>query len=455
MNQIMLKIRTYQTSPVGQIILGILQFLPYFLIIITLKTILIFMFLNSYSYDNQTNSAQFSDYGINVQDSKGELSKNPEDRAKLLARALTPSNANRTPENTMWLFFNRIPRTGGQTIVSLLKSLSIDRDLQHQEHEYMTPWQRLMRHDEQKNLATWFEYNTWPISYDRFAMYIDFEFFMSDYAPSKPAYFTMVRDPVEKFISYYHSKRIDSERSKFEMSLRERQKSGLGRKWYWRTVDECVLEKDDECDFREGKLDFLSAISFLCGQEEECLQFGNKGALQMAKFHAEYDYSVVGLLEDLNTTLIVLEDYLPLFFSGAFQRYWDKDFKTKKENKNPKSYEEPSEKVIKILRDKFALELELYEFLRQRLAKQFSQIDKEMIMKRPLIKKAAIKSLGPLDRFQIELRHLEKNRNDFQRLNGKKENRDDAIEVEHQDPDEMPVLDAQGNIPGYNVLINE
>lgn len=46
------------------------------------------------------------------------------------------------------------------------------------------------------------------------------------------------------------------------------------------------------------------------------------GALQRAKKAVERHYAVVGVLEDLNSTLTVLENYIPLFFKGATQVYW-------------------------------------------------------------------------------------------------------------------------------------
>jgi uncharacterized membrane protein len=50
--------------------------------------------------------------------------------------------------------------------------------------------------------------------------------------------------------------------------------------------------------------------------------FNTPGALQRAKKAVERHYAVVGVLEDLNSTLTVLENYIPLFFKGATQVYW-------------------------------------------------------------------------------------------------------------------------------------
>lgn len=46
------------------------------------------------------------------------------------------------------------------------------------------------------------------------------------------------------------------------------------------------------------------------------------GALERAKHAVESQYAVVGVLEDLNTTLSVFEKYIPRFFSGAAEVYY-------------------------------------------------------------------------------------------------------------------------------------
>lgn len=42
----------------------------------------------------------------------------------------------------------------------------------------------------------------------------------------------------------------------------------------------------------------------------------------MAKENVEKNYAVVGILEEINMTLTVLEHYVPRFFKGAKSLYW-------------------------------------------------------------------------------------------------------------------------------------
>lgn len=52
--------------------------------------------------------------------------------------------------------------------------------------------------------------------------------------------------------------------------------------------------------------------------------FNTVGALERAKFAVEQQYAVVGVLEDFNTTLSVLEKYVPRFFEGVRDIYASK-----------------------------------------------------------------------------------------------------------------------------------
>ena len=52
--------------------------------------------------------------------------------------------------------------------------------------------------------------------------------------------------------------------------------------------------------------------------------FNTEFALQKAKENVEKNYAVVGILEELNITLTVLEHYIPKFFKGAKDLYWSK-----------------------------------------------------------------------------------------------------------------------------------
>uniref|UniRef100_A0A6A7GCH2 Heparan sulfate 2-O-sulfotransferase pipe-like n=1 Tax=Hirondellea gigas TaxID=1518452 RepID=A0A6A7GCH2_9CRUS len=327
-------------------------------------------------------------------------------RLEETSTSIVATASNRTPD-TLWLFYNRIPRTGGHTLVALLQTLGADLDYQHQEHAYRTSWQRLLSAEEQKNLATWFEYNLWPKTYDRLALFVNFTAYRSSYERQRPATVTLLRDPIAQFSSQFHHRRTHTDTAKKNMAAREKQSPGSGRRWYWRGLEACVLEEDDECLLANGQPDFQRSIPFLCGQHQRCLLRGERWALQRAKFMVEYEYSVVGVLEEWNNTLAVLEHYLPAFLQGATQRYWSIEHaEDRHKEKNPRKSKPLSSRAIRVLKSKLGLEYELYEFCKQRLALQYAKVAPLLQHTTPLPPlKEPKKQLSAWDRFQIELNY--------------------------------------------------
>ncbi|ROT67495.1 Heparan sulfate 2-O-sulfotransferase [Penaeus vannamei] len=95
-------------------------------------------------------------------------------------------------------------------------------------------------------------------------------------------------------------------------------------------------------------------------------EVGDRRALQMAKYHAEMFYSVVGVLEDMAATYRVLRHYLPRFFMRSFRT----EIVTGNQRHN--AHETASTPTVlnatKALMKSFLKEdYELYYFLRQRL----------------------------------------------------------------------------------------
>ena len=130
---------------------------------------------------------------------------------------------------------------------------------------------------------------------------------------------------------------------------------------------------------------------FFCGHSEDCVGFNTEKALNMAKENVEKHYAVVGVLEEMNKTLTVLEHYVPRFFKGArdvyyskFQKshklldnfYWILDEVQKYSKINRNIYKPPvSEETKKIVRQNFTREIEFFEFCKQRLHKQYMALN--------------------------------------------------------------------------------
>lgn len=129
---------------------------------------------------------------------------------------------------------------------------------------------------------------------------------------------------------------------------------------------------------------------FFCGHDEACTPFNTDGALQRAKLAVEKHYAVVGVLEDLNTTLKVLEHYVPRFFQGATEIYYGNktvinisspfsqlisDQISRYSTINRNTFKPPVDEDVKdIVRKNFTKEIEFYEFCKQRMHKQFKAL---------------------------------------------------------------------------------
>lgn len=149
---------------------------------------------------------------------------------------------------------------------------------------------------------------------------------------------------------------------------------------FLKDFDTCVLEGNDpECTFAEGDMtdgigDHRRQMVWFCGHDKECRPFNTQGALERSIHSVETQYSVVGLLEDMKTTIAVLEKYIPRFFAGASEIYFNDMVEFREINKN--KFKPPvSDEVKKLLRKNFTREYDFYEFCKKRLYTQFLAVN--------------------------------------------------------------------------------
>ncbi|KAK1125291.1 hypothetical protein K0M31_005664 [Melipona bicolor] len=188
----------------------------------------------------------------------------------------------------------------------------------------------------------------------------------------QPIYINIVRDPVERVISWYYYVRapwyyVERKQIFPDLPLPD-------PNWLKKDFESCVLKADRECRYLEGEIhegigDHRRQTLFFCGHSEKCTPFNTVGALERAKMAVEKHYAVVGVLEDVNTTLTVLENYIPRFFRGATDVYYDEVNAFTRINRN--FFKPPvSEEVKDMVRGNFTREIEFYQFCKQRLYKQ-------------------------------------------------------------------------------------
>eukprot|EP00095_Tigriopus_kingsejongensis_P009155 maker-scaffold798_size95657-snap-gene-0.19 protein:Tk09155 transcript:maker-scaffold798_size95657-snap-gene-0.19-mRNA-1 annotation:"GK19630" len=270
--------------------------------------------------------------------------------------------------NGKTLIFNRIAKTGSQSITELLMQLKkrngIKLEVVLRQVEYLLePPQMVSSFVEQIDGTS--EAKAWVRHYNFFDM--------TEYgARWNPIYINMVRDPVDRVISYFYYRRAAWNIVERKMAYPN---DPLPNPDFLRKdFDTCVLEGDSECVYQSGSNilehdDHRSQVMAFCGHDWFCTEFNSREALNRAKENVEKFYSVVGVLERMNDTLAVMEAELPAIFSGAQSTYYGAQEIKRKQMRN--AYKLPvSEKVMELVRANFTQEIEFYEFCRARLQKQ-------------------------------------------------------------------------------------
>jgi len=264
------------------------------------------------------------------------------------------------------LFFNRVPKVGSQTTMELLKSLSIKNNFHyHKDRTQKVETIKLTYNEENRlsKLVNSFQPSSVYVKHVCFTNFTKFNLPM-------PIYVNMVRDPVERVISWYYYVRapwyfVERKRAFPDLPL-------PNPNWLKKDYDTCVRRGDKECRYQDGdeRDDFGQLTEFFCGQDDDCTGFNTEVAMRKAKENVEKHYAVVGVLEELNKTLTVLEHYVPRFFKGAKDVYWNEVQLFSKINRN--IYKPPvAEATKEIVRKNFTRELEFFDFCKQRLHKQY------------------------------------------------------------------------------------
>ncbi|XP_017957433.1 heparan sulfate 2-O-sulfotransferase pipe-like isoform X3 [Drosophila navojoa] len=282
------------------------------------------------------------------------------------------------------LFFNRAAKVGSEAMLELFIALvDFNDDLELERSGLREPTVRQMNKQAQREAAELVAGLDEGTFYIRHINWLDF----SEFDLPLPIYINMVRDPVERVISWFYYARSSYKNAiEYRKSPNKRIKP---ESWYKKNFNECVRSGDPECQYVPHTVkDFIPNFKrqslFYCGHHDDCLPFNSPTAVQMAKEHVERDYAVVGSWEDTNITLTVLERYIPRFFRGAKLMYEMHTNKITNRNKNKrKPYIEPE--VKEMIRRNFTHEYEFYHFCKQRLYKQYLALNLHELEKHGLL----------------------------------------------------------------------
>lgn len=189
------------------------------------------------------------------------------------------------------VFFMRLPKCASTSFVNLLKSVSASSSFQF----IFNPsgaynWDVMAT----RKVVSLIQSKGGQVIYARHFYYVNFK----PFGLTNFTYFTVIREPLSRFISsylYYHH----SPKRHIQNMLKPEHRN--------ETLLECISREHNGCSHN-----WLT--KYFCGHEKFC-EFGEGKALAVAKENLKQGFAVVGVLEQLNLTLKVLNKVLPDYFT--------------------------------------------------------------------------------------------------------------------------------------------
>ncbi|XP_022106316.1 heparan sulfate 2-O-sulfotransferase 1-like [Acanthaster planci] len=262
----------------------------------------------------------------------------------------TPSISNKPNTDDFVVIYNRVPKTGSTSFTGIAYDLCHTNKFNVLHINTTRNMHTMSVADQMKfvsNVTSWTAKK--PAFYHGHLAFIDFGSFGSS---QQPLYINIIRRPLDRLVSYYYFLRNgDDLRPKLK---RARQQGHTNKE----TFDQCVARRGYDCS--EQKL--WIQVPFFCGHAQECWVPGSRWALEQAKFNLANHYLLVGVTEELEDFVIMLESALPSMFRGAVDlfRTGQKSHLRKTANKL-----KPSDETIEFFKSSpiWEVEEEFYNFV--------------------------------------------------------------------------------------------
>ncbi|XP_070562698.1 uronyl 2-sulfotransferase-like [Ptychodera flava] len=250
--------------------------------------------------------------------------------------------------NETRVIFNRVSKVGSRSLLNVIMRLSQKLEFKRERSPVFV--KVFLNETGEKIFIKEIEALEPPYIYDRHLDYVDFETYGS---AVKPVWINLTRDPVSRLVSFYYYTRFGDSFSVPEWTGAPED--------FNQTFDECVLNNKYECSTENT----FRVVPYFCGQKDEC-RTPSRWAIEQAKKNVVEKFLFVGITEQFNSTLVILERLLPKFFEGALEAY-KVTLSSIRDQFKSKSKIEPSEEALKIQRERMALEVEFYEFVKKRM----------------------------------------------------------------------------------------
>ncbi|CBY07784.1 unnamed protein product [Oikopleura dioica] len=251
-----------------------------------------------------------------------------------------------------FVVYNRVPKCASMSMTTLSYKLGGKNNFKV-ESPYEPGEKPEKTITEQREFVDFLQNQEPPYMYIRHQYYIDFSELNEDFSA---AYINMIRDPIDRFESFYYFSRFGNEKGgggNARLSDEQRNES----------VDECVAKRRRECTQPVWQV-----VPYFCGMDAECNNRHIR-AVQIAKEHIEENYLFVGTLEEMNLSLGILEKLLPSFFGGARELTGTDESQNMKTQTKTLNKKKTSSETREWLKENTSLKLEyeLYDFVVKRL----------------------------------------------------------------------------------------
>lgn len=200
------------------------------------------------------------------------------------------------------IIYNRVPKTGSTSFMGVAYDLC-SRNNFNVLHINTTRNSHVLSLSDQvrfvHNVTNWTAKK--PGLYHGHIAFLDFKRFGIS---KQPIFINIVRKPLDRLVSYYYFLRYGDDFRPYVVRRRQGNKM---------TFDDCVLKREKDCDPENMWLQ----VPFFCGHYAECWVPGSEWALSQAKLNLVQHYFLVGVTEELQDFIALLEAALPRFFQGA------------------------------------------------------------------------------------------------------------------------------------------
>lgn len=193
---------------------------------------------------------------------------NDEDENTAFINANALNNTKKSKVNV--LIFNRVPKVGSQSLMQLMIRLGQINNFQHSRDAGKAHETIFLKPEQQKSLISEIYSKPRPQAYSQHISYINFTRF---HFP-KPIYINLVRDPIERIISWHYYIRAPWYYKDLAAKLGDKAPKQPSKEFLEMDLDTCVRTKHIHCQFNQMQVknpsgDHRRQTLFFCGQNKQ------------------------------------------------------------------------------------------------------------------------------------------------------------------------------------------